>query len=520
MSKPFRHKRPRGGSSNHLPNAANSASSADNDTNQSSDKQTIDAGHRSGKAQNAKGGVKTPFGKHRRQSDKKRAGKNKRHSNGSRSPAALEKADSRQNAPNRVRTEDTQNKAVPKGRRNSAQSGLRGVRAAVQPTPDAAYVGKAGQKTGYKRSKGRGRTPHSPNSGDWEGHAINRRSRFRPRQPAAKVTGPLFAALDLGTNNCRLLVATPGKNGRFHVVDGFSKIVRLGESLEQTGKLSETAMTRALEALGICAQKLAGHKILAQRLIATEACRKAENGEEFLNHVTDKTGLELEIIDRQTEAYLAAEGCSGLIDRKAEAVVMFDIGGGSSELALIDRGNSSARIDKQIIDWVSLPLGVVTLAERYGADKISQKVFDQMVGDVEKRLSDFRNSSSSFDTVWQCGRRHLMGTSGTVTTLAGIHLNLPRYSRRHVDGMWLDGEAIETVIGQLLKMDWHARAANPCVGKDRADLVLAGCAILQAIRRTWVCDWLRVADRGLREGILLQLMRQHLQGKDSQTGVT
>jgi exopolyphosphatase/guanosine-5'-triphosphate,3'-diphosphate pyrophosphatase len=93
-----------------------------------------------------------------------------------------------------------------------------------------------------------------------------------------------------------------------------------------------------------------------------------------------------------------------------------------------------------------------------------------------------------------------------VTTLAGVHLGLPRYDRRRVDGTWLSGEQVATLVGTLVAMDYDARVGNPCIGSERADLVLAGCAILEAIRRRWPCERLRVADRGLREGVLVELM--------------
>ena len=316
---------------------------------------------------------------------------------------------------------------------------------------------------------------------------------------------PLYAALDLGTNNCRLLIAIPQQKGRFRVIDGFSRIVRLGEGMAQSGELSQAAMDRALEALKICAGKMISHDISRHRLIATEACRQAGNGAAFLEQVHAYTGMKLEIIDRRTEAYLAAEGCGSLIDRKAEAAVLFDIGGGSSELALVRRGRKNAPISEQITDWTSLPIGVVTLAERFGGKDVDHGVFERMVEEVRNHLAEFSNNES-FNRVWQKGRAHLLGTSGTVTTLAGIHLKLPRYERRLVDGLWMRSDDVDTVLQQLIEMDYDQRASSPCIGQERADLVMAGCAILEAIRRTWPCQTLRVADRGLREGALTQLM--------------
>ena len=316
---------------------------------------------------------------------------------------------------------------------------------------------------------------------------------------------PLYAALDLGTNNCRLLIAQPTRPGQFRVVDGFSRIVRLGEGLAANGRLSEEAMDRSVEALRICATKLRNRNIRRSRLIATEACRAAANGERFLARVRAETGMELEIINRETEARLAVSGCSSLVGREAKSVVLFDIGGGSSEIAVIRIGdNRSTRLANHITHWASLPVGVVTLSERHGGRDVTPESFARMVAEVEALLADFDCPS---DTVWATPDDfHLIGTSGTVTTLAGVHLDLPRYDRRQVDGVWLSDEEVTAMQARLLSWDFSARAANPCIGPDRADLVLAGCAILEAIRNRWPSRRMRVADRGLREGLLTDMM--------------
>lgn len=325
--------------------------------------------------------------------------------------------------------------------------------------------------------------------------------RLRPIQDG----GPddLYAALDLGTNNCRLLIAQPTRPGQFRVVDAFSRIVRLGEGLAATGRLSQDAMDRAVEALRICASKLAGRDIRRMRLIATEACRAAENGELFLERVTAETGLQLEIINRETEARLAVSGCSSLVGREARSVVLFDIGGGSSEIAVIRiHDNRSSRLANHITHWTSLPVGVVTLSERHGGRDVTPDVFEAMTREVEGMLAKFECP----DIPRGMDDFHLIGTSGTVTTLAGVHLDLPRYDRRKVDGLWLSDAEVTAMQAKLLSWDYAGRAANPCIGPDRADLVLAGCAILEAIRRRWPSSRMRVADRGLREGLLTDMM--------------
>ena len=318
--------------------------------------------------------------------------------------------------------------------------------------------------------------------------------------------GPLYAALDLGTNNCRLLVALPTKPGQFRVVDAFSRIVRLGEGLGATGRLSDAAMDRAVDALKVCASKLQNRPVRRHRLIATEACRSAENGSEFLQRVVAETGLDLEIVNRETEARLAVSGCSSLVGRETDGVVLFDIGGGSSEIAAIDlSGSRSNRLANHIAAWTSLPVGVVTLSERHGGREVTSQIFSDMVDEVADLLEGF-NCPDIPGCRGGDGVFHLLGTSGTVTTLAGVHLDLPRYDRRRVDGLWLSSRDVDRMTEKLLSWDFHARSSNPCIGSDRADLVLAGCAILEAIRRRWPAERLRVADRGLREGLLTEMM--------------
>ncbi|MCG8270552.1 Ppx/GppA family phosphatase [Aquamicrobium sp. NLF2-7] len=330
---------------------------------------------------------------------------------------------------------------------------------------------------------------------------------------------PVFAALDLGTNNCRLLVAIPTRYGQFRVIDAFSRIVRLGEGLSASGRLSDAAMDRAVEALKICGDKLRSRNVRRARLIATEACRSAENGSEFIDRVEKEAGLKLEIIDRQTEARLAVSGCGSLVERDTQGVVLFDIGGGSSEIALIDlsKGRRSQHLANHIVSWTSLPVGVVSLAERFGGRTVTRDSFAAMVDDVATRLSAFEGRNR-LNHVLQSPRFHLLGTSGTVTTLAGVHLDLPRYDRRRVDGLWMDRTNVDLMVEKLLGWDFQSRVANPCIGPDRADLVLAGCAILEAIRAVWPSQRLRVADRGLREGILSELMADEGVWRDARRG--
>jgi exopolyphosphatase/guanosine-5'-triphosphate,3'-diphosphate pyrophosphatase len=324
------------------------------------------------------------------------------------------------------------------------------------------------------------------------------------REASAADTRATYAALDLGTNNCRLLVARPTGDG-FRVIDAFSRIIRLGEGISASGRISDAAIARAVEALGICRDKMHNRGVTRARLIATEACRAAMNGGDFRSRISADVGLDLEIVDRETEAELAATGCTPLIDPHAEGVILFDIGGGSSELVRLGRSAPCRRgpPPPQIKAWASLPVGVVTLAERHGGHDVTPAVYEAMVQEVSGHLAPFV-ATNDFPAV---DRMHLLGTSGTVTTIAGVHLDLKRYDRRRVDGCWMSDRQASEVVERLIAMSYDERAANPCIGYERADLVLAGCAILEAIRREFPCQRLRVADRGLREGMLVQMMR-------------
>jgi len=314
-----------------------------------------------------------------------------------------------------------------------------------------------------------------------------------------------YAALDLGTNNCRLLVARPNRDS-FRVIDAFSRIIRLGEGMAASGRLGDAAIERAMEALGVCRDKMHNRGVTRARLIATEACRSAANGVEFRDRVKNEVGLELEIVDRETEAGLAAIGCTPLMDPQCDGVVLFDIGGGSSEIVRLGRSRPAdgGPPVPYIRGWASLPIGVVTLAERYGGVKVDRAVFDAMTAEVRAHIARFAAEHCEgldLNTI------HLLGTSGTVTTIAGVHLRLKRYDRRQVDGCWMTDHEVSVVLEELLAMDYEGRVASPCIGAERADLVMAGCAILEAIRQVFPCTRLRVADRGLREGMLVELMR-------------
>ena len=319
--------------------------------------------------------------------------------------------------------------------------------------------------------------------------------------------GPLFAALDLGTNNCRLLVARPAGTS-FRVVDAFSRVVRLGDRLAVTGELAMSAMDRTVEALHVCATKLRRRGVTAFRGVATEACRRARNGGAFVARFGAETGLPVEIIGAREEAGLALTGCAPLLDPAIPYALLFDIGGGSTEVTWLERDpkQTAAHDGWHIVDSLSLGVGVVVLAERLGHDVVSPDAYDAQVDETALRLGAFE-AAHDIRAKLADGHVQMLGTSGTVTTLSGIQMNLPRYERSLVDGSWLELVAIRGICASLRLLNAAGRAASPCIGSERADLVLAGCAILEGILNVWPVPRLRVADRGLREGILLNLMR-------------
>jgi exopolyphosphatase / guanosine-5'-triphosphate,3'-diphosphate pyrophosphatase len=309
-----------------------------------------------------------------------------------------------------------------------------------------------------------------------------------------------YGAIDLGTNNCRLLIARP-TGGAFTVIDAFSRIVRLGEGLSLSGSLSPEAMDRAVAALSICADKLRRRNVSLARSVATEACRRATNGREFADRVRDETGIVLDIIAPAEEARLAVLGCHKLLEPGDGPALIFDIGGGSTELVLVDQDEGTPRIRA----WWSAPWGVVSLTESEGKEALEGP---DRIAAYKRMRERARHAFSRFAAMLPEDREgiRLLGTSGTVTTLASVHLALPFYDRRAVDGLHVPIEAMQQISEMIAGMDYDQRSALPCIGNERADLVVAGCAILEAIIEIWPAKNLGIADRGIREGILRSLM--------------
>ncbi len=344
-----------------------------------------------------------------------------------------------------------------------------------------------------------------------------------PSGPAPRQTPfhrQAFAAIDLGTNNCRLLIARPAGD-HFTVIDAFSRVVRLGEGLAQTGRLSDAAMERTLTALKVCAEKLQRRNVHLARSVATEACRRAENGAEFIDQVARETGILLDIISAQEEARLAVMGCHLVLEEGDGPAMIFDIGGGSTELVLVESRQGSA---PKIHDWQSVPWGVVSLTESCPpepADALGRaERYDLMCQLVRDSLAPFAARMRRAIAQAAPGQPlRLLGTSGTVTTLASLHLGLPQYDRRAVDGLIVPADEMSRLCQRLALLSPQERCQQPCIGRERADLVVAGCAILQTIFELWPADRLGVADRGIREGILRSMMAAGGSGEKSRAAL-
>ena len=323
-----------------------------------------------------------------------------------------------------------------------------------------------------------------------------------------------FAAIDLGTNNCRLLVARASVDG-FEVIDAYSRPVRLGEGVALNGALCGDAIERTLNALGVCASKIERNAVTRARHIATEACRRACNGGDFLGMVKQRTGLAFEVIPPAEEARLALASCENLLDPAVPFGLLVDIGGGSTEVSWIrvtSRNDRSGGIGTEVLGMTSVPWGVVTLSEActFGQPRerpLTRACYDDMVERIRADLRPFCAKHQIGGAIAR-GEVQMVGASGTVTTVSAHHLGLKRYNRTMVDGSRLSRDQILRICDELSVMSVNELTHLPCIGDDRADLALAGGAILEAVCRQWAAPSVRVADRGLREGVLMDLMRQ------------
>jgi exopolyphosphatase/guanosine-5'-triphosphate,3'-diphosphate pyrophosphatase len=338
-------------------------------------------------------------------------------------------------------------------------------------------------------------TPHSGMKGGWHS------GRF----------AHIFAAIDLGTNNCRLLVARASAEG-FDVIDAYSRPVRLGEGMALSGTLCGDAIDRTLGALQVCAAKIERHGVTRARHIATEACRRACNGEDFLGMVKQRTGLGFEVIAPDEEARLALAGCENLLDAEMPFAILIDIGGGSTEVSWVKVGRPGERVASEIVDMTSIPWGVVTLTEACVHDRprdraVARAAYLDMVERIRAGLRPFCARHGIGKAIAR-GEVQMLGASGTVTTVSAHNLGLRRYNRTAVDGSSIGREQVLKICDEISVLSVAELTTLPCIGDDRAELALAGGAILEAVCRQWPAPSVRVADRGLREGVLMDLMRQ------------
>lgn len=374
----------------------------------------------------------------------------------------------------------------------------------MSPSPQRNEGGEQSAGTSRPRHAATNRKGNRVNGGRTDDGREASFSR-RPKSRWPKLRS--YAAIDLGTNNCRLLVAKPSSDG-FIVTDAFSRVVRLGEGLIETGRISDRAMDRAVAALSICADKLRRRNVTLARSVATEACRRASNGDKFIDRVRRETGIALDVISAEEEARLAVLGCQILLEPGEGPALIFDIGGGSTELVLVNTDGKTT----EIIDWLSAPWGVVSLTESENFDgddpAAREQAFANMRAQVKESFAEFAarlpiDGDADF---------RLLGTSGTVTTLASLHLQLPHYDRKLIDGLIVNADAMRDISAMLAHCSPAERADIPCIGKERADLVVGGCAILETILDIWPASRVGVADRGIREGILRSLMTSNERG--------
>ena len=366
-------------------------------------------------------------------------------------------------------------------------------------------------------------TPERPRRADATDAQVEAPVASRADEPSAlhaPGTAPLYAALDLGTNSCRMLIAQP-LGSQFSILDSFSKSVQLGVGLEASGRLSRSSMGRTIQALRICEKKIEKHGVTRMRLVATEACRRARNAKEFIRQVRRETGLALEIIAPEEEARLAVISCAPLVNASTEQLLVVDIGGGSTELVWIDlsgvapadRARAIMRLHMgfnaqgegavaRVVDWISVPLGVATLKDQFIDVDDDAARFALMSWFFEENLASF----SPYNAENPRAGFQIIGTSGTVTTVAASFLNLKRYDRTKVDGLQMTSDQIDLVIREYLTLGPEGRRTDPRIGRDRHALIMSGAAILQALMRIWPTDRLSVADRGLREGLLYAQM--------------
>lgn len=313
-----------------------------------------------------------------------------------------------------------------------------------------------------------------------------------------------YAAIDLGTNSCRLVIATPTPSS-FHIVETFSRITRLGEGIINNNELSHAAIRRTINTLKVCSGVLEEYApIVRARYVATAACRRAKNCKYFLELVKKETNLDIEIISSHEEARLAVVGCVPLLNRHIKRALVFDIGGGSTEVSLARMTASGKTL---IEGYVSLPYGVVTVSEAFPNHEMTDLAYDTIIERTHKILNEFENKYHISQAIAN-QEIQVLGTSGTVTVLGAVFLNLSYYNRSVVDGLAMSRQDAMRTINKIRRIGDEGRKKHACIGASKADLTLAGCAIIEGLLSFWDISEITIADRGIREGILLDMMHK------------
>ena len=295
------------------------------------------------------------------------------------------------------------------------------------------------------------------------------------------------AAIDFGTNTARLLVADLSADGRFEQIYLERKIVRMGGDFCRENGLSDQAIERGLSCLKSFFAAIAEYEVSTIRAVATSAVRDARNGADFVRLVKQETGISLRVIDGTTEAELTMAGVMCGLDQLSDDIIIFDIGGGSTEYTLIKAG--------KILYSMSLPLGVVRLTEgKITVEAIQQKISKEL----DLLWQDIINSGYEF-----MPESVLIGTAGTATTLAAINMEMVEYDYRRVNNSLITDTEIKGIFDTLLPLSLQDRVKVPGLEKGREDLIIAGILLTMQTMKLFGLQTMKVSDYGLLEGLVV-----------------
>lgn len=308
----------------------------------------------------------------------------------------------------------------------------------------------------------------------------------------------VFASIDLGTNTVRLLVVTGNSKG-FTTLHSNQLITRLGEGLSHSGILKDIAMERTIKAVLDFKREASKYSPFAIWVAATSAVREAKNRNEFIEKIREVTGLELEVIPWEEEARRTLLGVFSGLDGNIKKAIVFDIGGGSTEYILT--------VDKRLVKSVGTALGVVHLSEKYirkdpvddGELIILESVITNKIRNVKSQLHDVLCTMHDV---------RLIGTAGTVTTIAALDLNLHPYDPAKVNGYVLNIENVKEILKKLKNMTLEERRNIPALESGREDLIIPGAVIVIKTMEIFGFNEMIVSDYGLREGIILAKMSE------------